>query len=181
MDCQQNTKENIVFKIKSLVHAEVLTSAVLHYITWLLYLRVYILSCDQQQVRQYILKRHNNTIRKQFLRSKTIKAIPSSTTRIGLIIYIEDPKETPNIDYAHIKDTKAEETTMADIITTGHLVKSNATSIISLDTSQVNIQQKRDNKYTLSINNMPNIQKNRKLYQPSITVSLLYRKEQKIF
>ena len=82
-----------------------------------------------------MLKRHDNIIRKRFLRSKTIKAIPSSTTRIGLTIYIEDPKEAPNIDYAHIKDTEAEETTIADIITTGHPVRSNVTSVISLNTS----------------------------------------------
>ena len=44
IDCQQNTKENIVFKIKSLVPAEVLMSVVLHYITRPLYLRVYMLS-----------------------------------------------------------------------------------------------------------------------------------------
>ena len=56
-------------------------------------------------------------------------------TRIRLIIYIEDPKEAPSIDYAHIKDTKAEETTIADIITTNYPVKSNTTSIINLDVS----------------------------------------------
>ena len=83
-----------------------------------------------------MLKRYDNTIHKQFLRSKkTIKAIPNSMTRIGLIIYIEDPKEAPSIDYAHIKDTKAEETTIADIITTNYPVKSNTTSIINLDVS----------------------------------------------
>ena len=48
-----------------------------------------------------MLKRYNNTIRKRFLRSKTIKAILSSVTRIGLIIYIKDPKEVPSVDYAH--------------------------------------------------------------------------------
>ena len=78
-------------------------------------------------------------------------------TRIGLIIYIEDPKEAPNINYAHIEDIEVEETTIADIITTGHPVGSNAISIINLDASQVSIQQKRDNKYILNINNMPNI------------------------
>ena len=45
---QQNIKENIVFEIKLLVPVEVLTSIVLHYITRLLYLRVYILSYNQQ-------------------------------------------------------------------------------------------------------------------------------------
>ena len=60
-------------------------------------------------------------------------------TRIGLIIYMEDPKEAPGVDYAHIEDTKAEETTIADIITTSHSVRSNAISIINLDASQASI------------------------------------------
>ena len=80
-------------------------------------------------------KRYDNTIRKQFFRSKTIKVIPSSTTRIRLIIYIEDPKEAPSVDHAHIEDTEAEETTIVDIITTDHSVRSNVTSTINLDTS----------------------------------------------
>ena len=164
MDYQQNIKENIVFKIKLLVHIKVLISIVLHYTTWLLYLRAYVLSYNQQQVWQYMPERYNNIIRKQFLRSKIIKVIPSSTTRIRLIICIEDPEEAPGVDYAHIEDTEVEETTIADIITTSHPIGSNAISIISLDTSQVNIQQKRDNKYILSIDNMPNMQENRKLY-----------------
>jgi hypothetical protein len=85
-------------------------------------------------------KRYDNTIHKQFLRSKkTIKVTPSSITKIRLIIRIEDPKEAPGVDYAHIEDTKAEETTIADIITTSHPVRSNATSIINLDTSQASI------------------------------------------
>ena len=109
-------------------------------------------------------KRHNNTIRKRFLRSKTIKVIPSSITRIRLTICIENPEEAPSINHAHIKDTEAEETTIADIITTSHPVRSNAISVINLDTSQVSIQQKRDNKHILSIDNIPNIQKSRKLY-----------------
>ena len=54
-------------------------------------------------------------------------------TRIRLIIYIEDPEEAPGVDYAHIEDTKAEETTVVDIITTSHPVGSNAISIINLD------------------------------------------------
>ena len=182
MDYQKNTKENTVFKIKLLVLTEVLRSAVLYYTTRPLHLRACVLSYNQQQVQQYILKRHDNTIYKLFLRSKkTIKAILSSITRIGLIIYIKDPKEAPSINYIYIEDTKVEETTIADIITTGHFIKSNTTSIINLDANQANIQQKRDNKYILSINNIPNMQENRKLYQPSITVSLLYGKEQKIF
>ena len=87
-----------------------------------------------------MFKRHDNTIHKLFLRSKkTIKAILSSITRIGLIIYIEDPKEVFSIDHAHIKNTKAEETTIADIITTSHPIGSNATSIINLNAGQVNI------------------------------------------
>ena len=70
---------------------------------------------------------------------------------------MEDPKEAPGVNYAHVKDIKAEETTVADIATTNHPVRSNAISVISLDANQVNTQQKRDNKYILSINNMPNI------------------------
>ena len=81
-------------------------------------------------------KRHNNTIYKLFFRSKkTIKATLSSITRIGLIIYIKDPKETFSVDYAHIKNTKAEETTIVDIITTSHYIRSNTTSIINLNAS----------------------------------------------
>ena len=103
-------------------------------------------------------KRYNNTIRKQFLRSKKIiKVTLSSITRIELIIYIKDSKEVPSVDYAYIEDTKVEETTIADIITTSHPIRSNATSVINLNTSQASIQQKRDNKYILSINNMLNI------------------------
>ena len=103
-------------------------------------------------------KRHNNIIYKLFLRSKKIiKATPSSITRIGLIIYIEDPKEAFGVDHAHIKDTEAEKTTIADIVTTSYPVGSNAISVINLDASQVSILQKRDNKYILSINNMPNM------------------------
>ena len=78
-------------------------------------------------------------------------------TRIGLIIYIEDPKKTPSVDYTYIEDIKVEETIIVDIITTSHPIKSNSISIINLDASQVSIQQKRDNKYILSINNIPNI------------------------
>ena len=81
-------------------------------------------------------ERHNNTIYKLFLRSKKIiKAILSSITRIGPIICIEDPKEAFSVDHAHIEDTEAEETTIADIITTSHPVRSNVTSIINLDFS----------------------------------------------
>ena len=103
-------------------------------------------------------ERYNNIIYKLFLRSKKIiKATLSSITRIGLIIYIKDPKEASSVDHAYIKDIEAEETTIADIITTSHSIESNIISIINLNTSQVSIQQKRDNKYILNINNMPNI------------------------
>jgi hypothetical protein len=78
-------------------------------------------------------KRYNNIIHKRFLRSKTIKVILSSITKIGLTIYIKDPEEAFSINYAYIEDTEAEETTIADIITINHPIKSNATSIISLD------------------------------------------------
>ena len=82
-------------------------------------------------------KRYDNTIYKLSLRiKKIIKVILSSITGIRLIIYIEDPKEASSIDYIYIKeDTKVEETTVADIITTTHPVRSNATSIINLDIS----------------------------------------------
>ena len=90
-----------------------------------------------------MLKRHNNTIYKLFLKSKkTIKVIPSSITRIGLIIYIEDPEEVFSIDYIHIKNTNAERTTVADIITTSYPVRNNAISIINLDASQVSISRR---------------------------------------
>ena len=56
-------------------------------------------------------------------------------TRIGLIIYIKDPEEASSINFAHIKDTKAEETTIVDIITISHPIGSNAISIINLDAS----------------------------------------------
>ena len=183
MDCQKNTKENIVFGIKSLVPIKVLTSIALHYITQLLYLRACVLSYNQQQVQQYVLKRHGNIIHELFFRSKrTTKVTPSSITIIGLVIHIKDPEEASSVNHIYIEeDTEIEKTTMADIITTTHLIGSNTISIINLNTSQVSIQQKRDNKYILNINNMPNMQESKKLYQPSIIVSLLYKKEQKIF
>ena len=81
-----------------------------------------------------MLKRYNNIIYKLFLRSKkTIKVILSSITRIRLIIYIKDPEEASGVDYVHTEDTKVEETTIADIATTGHPVGSNITSTINLD------------------------------------------------
>ena len=60
-------------------------------------------------------------------------------TRIGPIIYIEDPKEAPGVNHAYIEDTEAEETTIADIVTTSHPVGSNTISIINLDANQVSI------------------------------------------
>jgi hypothetical protein len=82
-------------------------------------------------------KRYDNTIYKLSLRSKkTIKAILSSTTRIGPIIYMEDPEEAPSVDYVYIEeDTKVEETTVVDITTTTYPIRSDAISIINLDTS----------------------------------------------
>ena len=82
-------------------------------------------------------KRYNNTIYKPFLRSKKIiKVILSSTTRIRLIIHMEDPEEALSVDYIYIEeDTKVEETTKADIITTNYPIKSNTTSAINLDIS----------------------------------------------
>ena len=79
-------------------------------------------------------ERYNNIIYKRFLKSKkTIKVTLSSMTRIRLIIYMEDPKEASGVDYAHIEDTEVKETTMVDIVTTGHPIRSNATSVINLD------------------------------------------------
>ena len=82
-------------------------------------------------------KRYNNTIYKLSLRiKKIIKVILSSTTRIRLIIRIEDPKEVPSVDYVYIEeDTKVKETTVADIATTTYPIRSDAISIINLDTS----------------------------------------------
>ena len=85
-------------------------------------------------------ERYDNIIYKLFLRSKkTIKAILSSITRIGLIVRIEDPKEAFGVDYAHVEDTKAKEITVADIATTSHPVGSNTTSVINLDAGQASI------------------------------------------
>ena len=85
-------------------------------------------------------KRHDNITRKLFLRSKkTIKVILSSITRIRLIIRIEDPEEALSVDHVHIKNTEAKETTVVDIIITGHPIKSNAISVINLNASQVSI------------------------------------------
>ena len=82
-------------------------------------------------------ERYNNIIYKLFFRSKkTIKVILSSITRIGPIVYMEDPKEVFSVNHVYIeKDTKVEETTIVDIITTTYSVRSNAISVINLDTS----------------------------------------------
>ena len=82
-------------------------------------------------------ERYNNIIYKLSLGiKKIIKVILSSTTRIRLIIRIEDPKEASSIDYVYVKkDTKVEETTIADIITTTYPIRSNTISIINLDAS----------------------------------------------
>ena len=81
-------------------------------------------------------ERYDNTIHKLFLRSKKIiKVTLSSITRIELIIYIKDPKEAFSVNHTHIKNTKAEETTIVDIIITSHPVRNNAISVINLDTS----------------------------------------------
>ena len=82
-------------------------------------------------------KRYDNTIYKLFLESKkTIKTILSSMTRIRLIVRMEDPEEAPGVDYVCVEeDTEVEETTIVDIATTSHPVRSDAISIINLDTS----------------------------------------------
>jgi hypothetical protein len=84
-----------------------------------------------------MLKRYNNTIYKLFLRSKSItKAIPSSMSIIRLIVYIKDPKEAPGVDYIYTEeDTEVEETTIMDITTTTHFIRSDAIFITNLDTS----------------------------------------------
>ena len=82
-------------------------------------------------------ERYDNTIYKLSLGiKKIIKVILSSTTRIRLIVRIEDPEEASSVDHVYIEeDTKVEETTVADIITTTHPVRSNTTSTINLDAS----------------------------------------------
>ena len=87
-------------------------------------------------------ERYDNTIYKLSLRiKKIIKVILSSTTRIRPIIRIEDPKEASSVDYIYIEeDTKVEETTIVDIITTTHSIKCNIIFIINLNASQANIQ-----------------------------------------
>ena len=86
-------------------------------------------------------KRYDNTIHNLFLRSKkTIKVTLNSITRIRLIIYIEDSKEASSVNYIQIKkNTKVEETTIVNIITTTYPVRSNAIFIINLNASQASI------------------------------------------
>ena len=77
-------------------------------------------------------KRHDNTIYKLFLRSKIIKIILSSITRIKLIKYIKDFKKALGINHVYIEeDTIVEETTVVDIITTSHPIGSDAISAIN--------------------------------------------------
>ena len=86
-------------------------------------------------------KRHNNTIHKRFFRSKkTIKVTLSSIIRIGLTIYIKDPKEASGINHIYIEeDTEVEETTIVDTVTTSHPIRSNTISVINLNASQASI------------------------------------------
>ena len=85
-------------------------------------------------------ERYDNTIHKLFFRSKTIKAILNSITRIRLIIYMENPKEASSVDYIHIEeDTVVEKTTIVNTITTSHPVGSNAIFIINLNAGQASI------------------------------------------
>ena len=86
-----------------------------------------------------MFERYNNTIYKWFLRSKIIKVILSSTTRIRPTIYMEDFEEALSVNHTYIEDTEVEETTIVDIVTTGHPVGSNTISMINLDASQVSI------------------------------------------
>ena len=54
---------------------------------------------------------------------------------------MEDPKEVFSVDYIHMeKNTKVKKTTVVDIVTTTHSVRSNVISVISLDTNQASIQ-----------------------------------------
>ena len=45
---------------------------------------------------------------------------------------MEDPKEAPSIDYVYVEeDTKVEETTVTDIVTTSYPIRSDAISTIN--------------------------------------------------
>ena len=48
---------------------------------------------------------------------------------------MEDPEEAPSVNHAHIENTKVKETTIADITTTSHPIRSNTISAINLDAS----------------------------------------------
>ena len=61
-------------------------------------------------------KRHNNIIYKRFLKSKIIKVIPSSTTRIRPTIYIEDSKKAFSVDHAHIENTEVSSNYSSNIL-----------------------------------------------------------------
>jgi hypothetical protein len=85
-------------------------------------------------------KRHDNTIHKLFFGiKKIIKIILSSITRIRPIVYIEDPKEAPGVDYIYIEDTEVKKTTVVDIITTTHSIRSDVMFTINLNASQASI------------------------------------------
>ena len=50
----------------------------------------------------------------------------SNITKIGLIVYIEDPKKALGVDYIYIEEnTKVKETTMANIVITSYFIRSN--------------------------------------------------------
>jgi hypothetical protein len=67
---------------------------------------------------------------------KIVKVTLSSTTRIRLIVYIEDLKEALSVNYIYIKEnTVIEEITIVNIVTTSHFIKSNTISVINLDIS----------------------------------------------
>jgi hypothetical protein len=82
-------------------------------------------------------ERHDNIIYKLSLGiKKTIKVILSSITRIRLIVCMEDSKEAFSVDYIYIKeDTEVEKTTIVDIVTTTHPIRSDTISAINLDTN----------------------------------------------
>ena len=82
-------------------------------------------------------ERYNSIIYKLLFKGKKIiKTTLSSMTRIGLIVYIEDPEEAFGADYVHMEeDTKVEKTTVVDIVITTYPVRSDTMSVINLDAS----------------------------------------------
>jgi hypothetical protein len=86
-------------------------------------------------------KRHDNAIYRLSLRSKEkIKVILSSTTRIGLIVYIKDSKKASSVDYIYIEeDTEVKEITIVDIVTTTYSIRSDIIFIINLNANQARI------------------------------------------